>query len=125
RVPGKMLVLWTTTCFSYPDDPDGYIYLIRYKFRDDGTLMPEVGVTGAPRHLGQGDTSAVGALVGKDLMDHKVFAESHVHNYLFRLDFAIDGAETNVVEEFNWQQDGKGQKAGCSWTPTGKGTGRS
>ena len=127
RVPGKMLVLWTTMCFSYPDDPDGYIYLIRYKFRDDGTLMPEVGVTGAPRHLRQADTSAVGALVGKDLMDHKVFAESHVHNYLFRLDFAIDGAANNVVEEFNWQKEdgGKGQKANCTWTPIVKETGRS
>jgi len=128
RVPGKMLVLWSTMCFSYPDDPDGYIYLIRWKFRDDGTLMPEVGVTGAPRHLAQGDTSAVGALVGKDLLDHKVFAESHVHNYLFRLDFAIDGAENNVAEEFNWQREPGGQRgqlANCTWTPLVEETGRS
>jgi primary-amine oxidase len=122
-----MLVLWSTMCFSYPDDPDGYVYLIRWKFRDDGTLIPEVGVTGAPRHLAQGDTSAVGALVGKDLMDHKVFAESHVHNYLFRLDFAIDGADDNTIEEFNWQrQPGgqRGQQATCSWTPITEETGR-
>jgi primary-amine oxidase len=128
RVPGKMLVLWTTMCFSYPDDPDGYVYLIRWKFRDDGTLMPEVGVTGAPRHLRQGETSPVGALVGKDLMEHNVFAESHAHNYLFRLDFAIDGAESNVVEEFNRQNEpagGNAQKASCTWTPIVKETGRS
>jgi acetyl esterase/lipase len=127
HVPGKMLVLWSTMCFSYPDDPDGYVYLIRWKFRDDGTLMPEVGVTGAPRHLSQGETSAVGALVGNDLMDHKVFAESHVHNYLFRLDFAIDGANDNVIEEFNWQrQPGgqRGQQGTCSWTPITEETGR-
>ncbi|HEY2572517.1 MAG TPA: alpha/beta hydrolase fold domain-containing protein, partial [Verrucomicrobiaceae bacterium] len=131
RVPGKMLVLWSTMCFSYPDDPDGYVYVIRWKFRDDGTLMPEIGVTGAPRHLRQGDTSDYGALVGKDLMDHKVFAESHAHNYLFRLDFAIDGAENNAVEEFNWQRSTGGEKrpmgpqASCSWTPIVKETGRS
>ena len=86
-----------------------------------------IKVTDGIIHLGQGDTSAVGALVGKDLMDHKVFAESHVHNYLFRLDFAIDGAENNVVEEFNWLKEGggKGQQASCSWTPIVKETGRS
>jgi acetyl esterase/lipase len=127
RVPGKMLVLWSTMCFSYPDDPDGYIYIIRWRFRDDGTLMPEVGVTGAPRHLAQGNTSSVGALVGKDLLDHKVFAESHVHNYLFRLDFAIDGADDNAVEEFNWQREqggNRGQQARCLWTPITEETGR-
>ena len=127
HVPGKMLVLWSSSCFSFPDDPDGYVYLIRWKFRDDGTLIPEVGVTGVPRHLAQGDTSEVGALVGKDLMDRKVFAESHVHNYLFRLDFAIDGAQDNGVEEFNWQrQPGgqRGQQGTCRWTPITQETGR-
>jgi primary-amine oxidase len=128
RVRGKMLVLWSTMCFSFPDDPDGYVYLIRWKFRDDGTMMPEVGVTGAPRHLRKGETSAVGALVGKDLMDHNVFAESHVHNYLFRLDFDIDQAGSHVVEEFNWRKEpvsAKGQQARCTWTPIGRETGRS
>jgi primary-amine oxidase len=122
-----MLVLWSSSCFSLPDDPDGYVYLIRWKSRDDCTLTPEVGVTGAPRHLGQGDTSEVGALVGKDLMDRKVFAESHVHNYLFRLDFAIDDAQDNGVEEFNWQrQPGgqHGQQGTCRWTPITQETGR-
>ncbi len=127
RVPAKVLVLWSTLNYFYNGRPDGYIYLIRWKFRDDGTLMPEIGATGAVRRLRIGDSSAVGALVGKDLKDNKVFAPSHCHNYLFRLDFDIDGSENNVVEEFNWQKEAgstKAQKASCSWTPLVKETGR-
>ncbi len=35
----------------------------------------------------------------------RVFAPSHVHNFYFRIDFDIDGAADNVVEEFNYQPD--------------------
>ncbi|OAI48440.1 hypothetical protein AYO44_06915 [Planctomycetaceae bacterium SCGC AG-212-F19] len=124
RVPGKTLVLWTSLHFSGP--PDGYTFVVRWKFRDDGTLIPEVGATGVPQHLRTGDTSPTGAFVGMKNKE-KVFAPSHVHNFLYRLDFDIDGEE-NVVEEFNWEKENDAKnapKAKCTWTPILTETGRS
>lgn len=124
RVPGKTLVLWTSLHFSGP--PDGYTFIIRWKFRDDGALIPEVGATGVPQHLKTGDTSPTGAFVGINKQKSKVFAPSHMHNFLYRLDFDIDGEE-NTVEEFNWEKDNDLKQAGkakCTWTPILNETGR-
>jgi primary-amine oxidase len=124
RVPGKTLVLWTSLHFSGP--PDGYTFVVRWKFRDDGTLIPEVGATGVPQHLKTGDTSSTGAFVGTNQKKDKVFAPSHTHQFLYRLDFDIDGEE-NVVEEFNWEKNPDPKNAGkvrCTWTPILKETGR-
>lgn len=116
RAYGKMLVLWC----AY--NLDGYHYIARWKFRDDGVLMPEIGLTGPMQHMGTGDSSEYGSLVGKN----KTFAPSHVHNLYFCLDFDIDGAEPNVVEEFNYEQDKPGSESGKhSWTPLTKETLRS
>jgi primary-amine oxidase len=123
RVPGKTLVLWSAGRFR--GGQDGYTFIVRWKFRDDGTLTPEVGATGVPQHLATGDTSATGALIGRNESKEKVFAPSHVHNFLYRLDFAVDGEE-NTVEEFNYEKDKTDPtKARCSWTPLSKETGRS
>ncbi len=122
RAPGKMLVLWSAGHFS--GGHDGYTFVVRYKFREDGALIPEVGATGVPQHLRTGDTSPTGAFIGYNKAKEKVFAPSHVHNYLFRLVFAVDGEE-NTVEEFNWEKDkANPQNAGCTWTPILKETGR-
>lgn len=122
RVPGKTLVLWSAGHFS--GGSDGYTFVVRWKFRDDGTLIPEVGATGVPQHLATGDTSPTGAFIGFNGKE-KVFAPSHVHSFLFRLDFALDGEE-NTVEEFNWEKDKTNLgKARCTWTPILKETGRS
>jgi primary-amine oxidase len=123
RAPGKTLVLWSAGFFS--GDVDGYTFVTRWKFRDDGTLIPEIGATGVPQHLRTGDTSPTGAFVGLSKDKEKVFAPSHVHGFLYRLDFDIDGEE-NTVEEFNWHKDGKANnlKANCSWTPIKRETSR-
>jgi primary-amine oxidase len=122
RVPGKTLVLWSAGRFAGP--PDGYTFIVRWKFRDDGTLIPEVGATGVPQHTARGDTSPTGAFIGLRGRNEKVFAPSHTHNFLYRLDFDIDGEE-NTVEEFNWVKDhANPAKAHCSWTPIPKETGR-
>ena len=123
RVPGKTLVLWTAGHFSGP--PDGYTFIVRWKFRDDGTLIPEVGATGVPQHTKTGDTSTTGAFIGFNAKKEKVFAPSHMHHFLYRLDFDVDGEE-NVVEEFNWERntdDKTAGKAQCTWTPILKETG--
>lgn len=121
RVGGKTLVLWSAGRFS--GGHDGYTFVVRWKFRDDGTLIPEIGATGVPQHLATGDTSPFGTFIGYDGKE-KVFAPAHVHNFLYRLDFAIDGEE-NTVEEFNWERDKANPgKARCSWTRILKETGR-
>jgi primary-amine oxidase len=115
RAYGKMLVLWCTY------NLDGYYYISRWKFRDDGCLMPEVGLTGPLQHTRPGDASSpLGSFVGK-----KTFAPSHVHNMYFCLDFDIDGALPNVVEEFNFEPDEPGSLSGKhSWTPLTRETAR-
>jgi primary-amine oxidase len=122
RAPGKTLVLWSAGRFA--GGLDGYTFIVRWKFRDDGTLIPEVGATGVPQHLKTGDTSPTGSFIGVNAKKEKVFAPSHVHSFLFRLDFAVDGEE-NTAEEFNWVKDKNNPgKANCSWTPILKETGR-
>jgi primary-amine oxidase len=112
RAYGKMLVLW---CMSRLG---GYTYITSWRFRDDGCLMPQMGLTGELEHTGRGDSSPLGSFVGKNADGHKVFAPSHVHNFYFCLDFDIDGPEDNVVEEFNYRQDRPGSlTAKHSWTP--------
>ncbi len=122
RAPGKTLVLWSAGHFA--GYRDGYTFVVRWKFRNDGTLIPEVGATGVPQHLGRGNSSPVGSLIGLDERRQKVFAPSHVHCFLYRLDFAIDG-EKNTVEELNWERDkAHPGRARCTWTPIVKETGR-
>jgi primary-amine oxidase len=116
RAYGKMLILWC----AY--DLDGYYYISRWRFHDDGCLIPEVGLTGPLQHLGTGHPSPYGSLVAKE----RVFAPSHVHNFYYCLDFDIDGPDHDLVEEFNYQQDQPGSLSGKhSWTPLTKETARS
>jgi hypothetical protein len=49
RAPGKTLVLWSAGRFN--GGYDGYTFVVRWKFRDDGTLTPEIGATGVPQHM--------------------------------------------------------------------------
>ena len=120
RAYGKKLTLWNVYNLG------GYHYINRWTFRDDGCLMPEIGLTGSLNHTGIGEASPHGSLVGKTSTGQKVFAPSHVHNIYYCLDFDIDGAENNVVEEFNYQQDTPGSESGRhSWTPILKESSRS
>ena len=102
RAPGKMLVLWSMAHF--PGIEDGYTYVIRWKFRSDGSLCPEVGATGGLQHLNTGAGTSAAVVVGRNANNESIFAPSHVHNFYFRIDFDIDG-ETNVAEEFTYEID--------------------
>lgn len=111
RAYGKMLTVWC----AY--DMDGYYYICRWRFHDDGCLEPQVGLTGPLQFVSTGKSSPHGSQVGKD----NVFAPSHVHNFYFCLDFDIDGPDNNVVEECNYKQDRPGSlSAKHSWTPIAK-----
>jgi primary-amine oxidase len=112
RAYGSMLVLW---CAPKLGD---YTYYVRWRFRDDGMLMPQVGLTGKLSHTGAGGASPHGSLVHVDEKGGRRFAPSHVHNFYYRLDFDIDGRE-NTVEEFNHVQDQPGRSLSSrdGWTP--------
>src|SRR5437879_2283341 len=58
RAYGKKLTLWNVYNLG------GYHYINRWTFRDDGCLMPEIGLTGSLNHTGVGDASPYGSLVG-------------------------------------------------------------
>src|SRR5262245_38692054 len=60
RAYGKMLTVWC----AY--DMDGYYYICRWRFHDDGCLEPQVGLTGPLQFVSTGKSSPHGSLVGKD-----------------------------------------------------------
>ncbi len=123
RSPGKTLVLWSPGFFN--GTIDGYTFVVRWKFHEDGMLIPEIGASGVPQHLKTGDSSPTGSFIGYNEQKEKVFAPSHVHNVLYRLDLDVDGEE-NTVEEFNReQQKSPNEKQALStWTPLPQETGR-
>lgn len=116
RAPGKMLVLWNMAHFPGPHD--GYTYVVRWKLRSDGSICAEVGATGGLQHLNVGADTGRGLIVGKDEKGDDVFAPSHIHNYYFRIDLDIDGADNNVAEEFAYGIDEKDRRLSkVHWYP--------
>jgi primary-amine oxidase len=111
RVRMKMLTVWSAYSLG------GYVYIVQWRFREDGCIMPQVGLTGELVHFGGGrDTGTdVGALER---------AVAHVHNIFFCLDFDVDGP-LNTVEEFNYAvTDEEAGKATGTWTAIEKEGGR-
>ncbi len=137
RAYGKMLVLWAMARFPGPGD--GYVFILRWKFRNDGVLIPEIGATGTLQFPGAGDFTwsndskfagrgPLVALKSRELKEgfpylanlkpgERIVSPSHVHSFCFRLDFDIDGATDNVLEEFNYEPDETGSAlAKGRWT---------
>lgn len=112
RAYGKMLVLW---CASKLGD---YTYFIRWRFKPDGSFMPQIGLTGKLSHTRRDPVEKRGAMV-YNRGASRVFAPSHVHNFYYRLDFDIDGPENDLVEEFNHKQDvpNDSYESHDTWTP--------
>lgn len=112
RATGKMLVLWCSSKLG------NYIYLTKWRFRDDGAFLPQVGLTGKLEHTRPGTSSSgYGSLVERT-EGGGLFAPSHVHNFYFRLDVDVDGPGNDVVEEFNHRQvePGRSLNSEDSWT---------
>ena len=124
RAPGKKLVLWSMCHFPGPGDGvnnDGYTYVIRWKLFNDGRIRAEVGATGGLQHLNIDKNKARGLVVGKDSRGDDVFAPTHVHNFYFRVDLDIDGAEGNVAQELNYVNDAKNSmKSRAQWKKVDK-----
>lgn len=120
RAYGKMLVLW---CASQLGD---YVYFIRWQFKDDGSFMPRIGLTGKLNHVRNNETVPRRGSVVYRGPAGQVFGPSHVHNFYYRLDFDIDGPENDLVEEFNARQDvpGRSLEWQHDWTPLRRETSR-
>lgn len=119
RATGKMLILWCSSRLG------NYVYLTRWRFRDDGFFMPQVGLTGRLEQIRPGDASTrFGSLVQR--VPEKVFAPSHVHNFYYRLDVDVDGPGNDTVEEFNHRQvePGRSLSSEDTWTQLRTETGR-
>jgi primary-amine oxidase len=114
RAYGKMLVLWSASKLG------DYVYFIRWQFKDDGSLMPRVGLTGRLNHVRNNETIPKrGSVVYRGADGSRVFGPSHVHNFYYRLDFDVDGPENDLVEELNARQDvpGRSLEWQHEWTP--------
>jgi primary-amine oxidase len=86
---GEELVLWSSV------QTGQYNYIIRWAFWDDGTIRPEVGLTGALQ-IGTVD---------------------HSHNVYWRFDIDLDGSADDRVESFHHVQNADLLTAVDSWTP--------
>jgi Cu2+-containing amine oxidase len=72
KARSKMLVIWSAYALG------GYTYLVQWRFRDDGCLMPQIGLTVA--HFGGDKTNSVSSA------EHARGGARH--NIFFCLDFA-------------------------------------
>lgn len=80
-----------------------YEYIYKWSFHDDGTISIAVGATGELEEIGWGaEGYGWHTEDSADSSKDRIVALSHVHNYWFRLDFDIGGAEHDTVEEFNF-----------------------
>lgn len=107
RTRQKMLVVYSAYALG------DYTYIVQWRFGQDGSIMPRVGLTGKLAHFGGDETNS--ADVGADRR-----ALAHVHNIFFCLDFDVDGP-ANTVEEFNYTPTGPNREQGRgSWSPIKK-----
>ncbi|HEX4796374.1 MAG TPA: hypothetical protein VH370_21475 [Humisphaera sp.] len=112
RAHAKTLILWSAYALG------DYTYIIRWCFGEDGSIMPQVGLTGKLSHFG-GDASNSTEVGAPER------ALGHVHNIYFCLNFNIDG-DKNTVEEFNYIPSGRmHEQANATWTPIRQETSRS
>ena len=79
-----MLVLWSAYALG------DYTYIVQWRFGEDGSIMPRVGLTGRLAHFGGDETNS--ANVGAPER-----ALGHVHNIFFCLDFDVDGGAVLVA----------------------------
>jgi primary-amine oxidase len=107
RTRAKMLTLWSAYALG------DYTYIFQWRFGEDGSIMPRVGLTGRLAHFGgeEDEGSEVGA---------NERALGHVHNFFYCLDFDVDGPK-NTVEEFDYSAAGeRAEKGKVQWTAVTK-----
>jgi primary-amine oxidase len=75
-----------------------YNYITKWDFHDDGTIEPHVGLTGALQIVSSGaGYLPYGSRVNAQSLATPAVGIAHYHNFYYRLDFDIAGADNDVV----------------------------
>jgi primary-amine oxidase len=94
QAPGEEMVLF------YDSQLTHYNFVVAVTLEDDGEIELAVGATGElAKYTGN-------PLFGWPVDNAGTLASSHVHNLWWRLDFDLDGAAGDVVEELNFPASG-------------------
>ncbi len=81
-----------------------YTYINQWEFHDDGTIQPQLGMTGHLARYATGDAYApYGTRVDSEADATPTIALSHLHNIYYRLDFDIGGPANDLVERLSYQ----------------------
>jgi primary-amine oxidase len=90
-----------------------YTYINKWTFHDDGTIEPEVGLTGRLQIL---SSNAANLPFGSRLNPQSAGTPSiglnHMHNFYYRLDFDIAGSGNDAVGRYSFNPTTSG--AGCA-----------
>lgn len=99
---------------------DGYTWIIRWQFSDEGTIEPIIGATGSLQTFGSNPD------YGDETGESGAIAIASTINYFWRLDFDIAGNGANdLVEEFNISPDSNNSKKTLAVSRLNTETGRS
>lgn len=80
-----------------------YNYINKWTFHDDGTIEPQIGLTGRLQRFGTGPAHLpYGSQVNSASAIPHV-AKSHMHNFYYRLDFDIGGARNDAIARMSFQ----------------------
>ena len=98
---------------------DGYSWIVRWQFLDDGSIEPQIGATGTLQRFGT-DTN-----YGDEVGDTNEVAVASSINYFWRLDFDIaENGNNDAVEEFTVSPTDNGSKKSLSISRLTTETGR-
>ncbi|MGW0700719.1 copper amine oxidase [Streptomyces sp. NPDC002867] len=92
QAQGKDLLVYTVNKVAW------YEYITEWRFSSDGTVSANVGATGSLAPDSYNAADGRGWPIGKGARD---YATSHAHNVFWRLDFGLDGGNTNRVEQYD------------------------
>jgi primary-amine oxidase len=96
-----------------------YTYINRWEFHEDGTIEPQVGLTGALQIISSNaaEQPHFGSSLGVEGQSAEI-GLNHMHNFYYRLDFDIAGAANDVVQRINYAPSSLG--AGCAGSACGR-----
>lgn len=81
-----------------------YEYVVEYRMHDDGEMNVRLGATGDLSPNDYAENINHGWPIGEGQTD---FSVSHYHSAFWRVDFAIDGGEGQVIEKFTSEHTGE------------------
>lgn len=82
-----------------------YNYVSQWIFHDDATIEPGIGATGKLQKC-----TNVAKYGWKIDASSCQYGTSHIHNYYWRIDFALGGNTNNVVEQIEFDSSGAAQR---------------